>query len=49
MAANSADLGPIWSNFELVVDVIDVLVTCKNNEESMKNESARVLTRFPAL
>ena len=28
-ADNSAVLGPIWPNFELVRDVIDVLVTCK--------------------
>ena len=27
-AANSAFLGPIWPNFELVRDAIDVLVTC---------------------
>ena len=28
-AANSAVLGPIWPNFELVRDVMDVLITCK--------------------
>ena len=28
-AANSAVLGLIWLNFELVRDVMDVLVTCK--------------------
>ena len=31
-AANSAVLDPIWPNFELILDVIDVLVTCKNKE-----------------
>ena len=47
-AANSAVLGPIWPNFELVPDVMDVLVTCKDKEDPIKNESARVVTRcFP--
>ena len=32
-AANSAVLGPIWPNFELVRDVIDVLITCKYEED----------------
>ena len=43
-AANSAVLGPIWPNFELVRDVMDVLVTCKYEEEPIKNEGARVDT-----
>ena len=48
-AANSAVLGPIWPNFELVRDVIDVLVTCKYEEDPIKNEGARVLTTFSPL
>ena len=40
----SAVLGPIWTNFELVRDVIDVLVTCKYQEDPIKNEGARVDT-----
>ena len=40
-AANSAVLGPIWPNFELVRDDIDVLVTCKYEEDPIKNEGAR--------
>ena len=44
-AANSAVLGPIRPNFELVRDVMDVLVTCKY-EDPIKNEGARVLTTF---
>ena len=44
MAANSAVLGPIWPNFELVRYVIDVLVTCKYEEGPIKNEGARVVT-----
>ena len=48
-AANSAVLGPIWPNFELVRDVIDVLVTCKYEEDPIKNEGARLLTTFSPL
>ena len=43
-AANSAVLGPIWLNFKLVRDVMDVLVTCKYEEDPIKNEGARVVT-----
>ena len=43
-AANAAVLGPILPNFELVRDVIDVLVTCKYEEDPIKNEGARVVT-----
>ena len=45
-AANSAVLGPIWPNFELVRDIMDVLVTCKYEEDPIKNEGARVVTTF---
>ena len=48
-AANSAVLGPIWPNFELVRDVMDVLVTCKYEEDPIKNEGARVDTTFSQL
>ena len=47
--ANSAVLGPIWPNFELVRDVMDVLVTCKYEEDAIKNEGARVVTTFPPI
>ena len=43
-AANSAVLGPIWPNFELVRDVMDVLVTCKYEKDPIKNEGARMDT-----
>ena len=43
-AANSAVLGPIWPNFELVRDVMNVLVTCKYEEDPIKNKGARVDT-----
>ena len=45
-AANSKVLGRILLKFELVRDIIDVLVTCKYEEDPIKNEGARVLTRF---
>ena len=45
-AANSAVLGPILLKFALVRDIIDVLVTCKYEEDPIKNECARVLTRL---
>ena len=48
-AANSAVLGPIWPSFELVRDVMDVIVTCKYEEDPIKNEGARVLTTFSPL
>ena len=47
--ANSAVLGPIWPNFELVRDHMDVLVTCKYEEDPIKNEDARVDTTFSPL
>ena len=43
-AANSAVLGPIWPNLELVRDVIDVLITCMYEEDPIKNRGARVFT-----
>ena len=45
-AANSAVLSQIWLKFELVRDIIDDLVTCKYEEDPIKNEGARVLTRL---
>ena len=43
-AANSAVLGQIWPNFDLIRDVIDVLVTCKYEEDPIKNRGSRVFT-----
>ena len=42
MADNSAVRGRIWSKFELIRVVINVLVTSKNKEEPNKNEVASV-------
>ena len=43
-AANSTVYSPKWPNFELVRDVIVVLITCKYEEDPIKNEGARVFT-----
>ena len=45
-AENSTALSPIWPNIELVRDFMVVLVTCKNEEDLIKNEGARVVTRL---
>ena len=39
-------LGRILPNFEAIRDIMVVLVTCKNKEERIKNEGARVITKF---
>ena len=41
--------GGILPKFELIQAFIIVLVTCKNEEDPIKNEGARVLTRFSPL
>ena len=43
-AANSAVHGPICSNFEHDRDFMVVLLTCKNEEDPIKNRGARVFT-----
>ena len=43
-AANSAVKGRIWLKFELIQDVMIILVTSKNEEDLIKNEGARMLT-----
>ena len=44
MAANSPDPGPILPNSKPIQDFIAVLATCKNVDDRIKNEGARVLT-----
>ena len=41
-AANSAVQGRIWLKFELISDVMVILVTSKNEEDPIKIEGARV-------
>ena len=48
-AANSAGLGRIWPNFELVRDIMVVLFTCKYEEDSIKNAGTSVFTTFSLL
>ena len=38
--------GPIRLYLELSPDFIVVLVTCKNEDDSLKNEGARVFTKL---
>ena len=44
--ANSAARDGIGPKFELIETSMDVLVTCKNEEDQNKIESAKVLTIF---
>ena len=46
-ATNYDVSGGILPKFEIIQTFINVPVTCKNEEISIKNEGARVLTRFP--
>ena len=43
MVAYFTDPGPILPNFKLVQDFIAALFTCKNEDDSITNESTRVL------
>ena len=43
-AANSAVLDPIWPNFKPIRDVLDVLITCQDEEDLINNRGARVFT-----
>ena len=38
--------GRIWLKFEPIRDIMVVLVTCKNEEDPMKNKGDRVATTF---
>ena len=44
-AANSAVQGRIWLKFELIQDVMVILVTSKNEKDPIKFEGARVTTQ----
>ena len=43
-AANSAVRGRLWPKFELIRDIVVILVTCKNEEDPLKSKDARVAT-----
>ena len=38
---------PIWPKIELALDFMDVLITCKNEEDPIKNETAIDRPTFP--
>ena len=44
MADNSTVYGRILLNFELIGDLMVALVTCKNEEDPIKNKGAKVAT-----
>ena len=44
IAANSAVIGRIWPKFVLIRDIVVILVTCKNEDNPLKNKGARVTT-----
>ena len=46
-AGYSAVLGRIELKFKLIQAYMIVLITCKNDEDPIKNEGDRVLTTFP--
>ena len=48
-ANNSEVSGEILPKFELIQAFIVVLVTCRNEDDPIKNDGARVLTRFSPL
>ena len=48
-AAGSAVLGPIWPGFELVRDVVGVLVACGYDGDPIGAEGAGVFTTFSPL
>ena len=45
-AASSVVVDGIWQRFKLIQAFMVVLVTYKNDEDPLKNESTRVLTTF---
>ena len=48
-ADNSGVGGGIWPKFELIQAVMHVLVTCTNEDDSIKNKGARMVTKFPLI
>ena len=48
-ASNSEVNSLIWPEFELISDVMPVLVTCKFDEDLIKSKGAILLTTFSPL
>ena len=49
MASNSKVTGPIWPEFELILVFVPILVTCKYDEDPIKNEGAIVFSTLSPL
>ena len=45
-AGNSTISDGIWPVFEIIRDIMVVIVTCKNEKDPFKNVGARVLTKY---
>ena len=45
-AVNSVVSGRIWLKFEIIQAFMHVLVSCRNEEDQIKNEGTRVFTSF---
>ena len=45
-AVNSVVSGRIWLKFELIQALMHVLVSCRSEEDKIKNEGTRVFTSF---
>ena len=46
MAANSVVRGRIWTNFKLIQALMYVIITCKYEKDSIKNNREKVATPF---
>ena len=46
MASNSDVNSPIWPKIKLIQDLMAVLIICKSDEDSIKNEIAIIQTTF---
>ena len=45
-AVNSVVSGRIWLKFELIQAFMHILVSCRNEEDQIKNEGTRMFTPF---
>ena len=43
-AANSEVGGPIWPKFELIQDIVHVLITCKFEKDRINSNGEKVVT-----
>ena len=45
-AANSVVGGPIWPKFELIQDIMHVLITCKFEKDRINSNGEKVVTQI---